>query len=128
MTNALHVMNDMAGSKKKIALLGYMPQLGDGEYAKQEYTRMGEKAIETRVDLLIVVGEDAKEIGKKAIELGMDPGKVYFTENGTEIHQIIHPHLNEEAIVLLKIPHRVMVQETFKELKEKLLFHEGGET
>lgn len=121
MANALEVMKEMAGSKKKIALLGHMPQLGEGEYAKQEYARMGQIVIETKVDFLIVVGDDAKEIGRKAIELGMDPSKVYFSETGTEIYQIVHPLLNEKAIVLLKIPHRVMVQDTFKELKDKMI-------
>jgi UDP-N-acetylmuramoyl-tripeptide--D-alanyl-D-alanine ligase len=121
MANALQVMKEVAGSKTKIALLGYMPQLGDGEYARQEYAKMGEKVIETQVDFLIVVGDEAKEIGRKALELGMDPSKVYFSNSGTEIYEILHPLLNEEAIVLLKIPHRVMVQDSFKELKAKII-------
>lgn len=121
MTSALQVMNETAGTKTKIALLGYMPQLGDGDYAKQEYAKMGERVIEAQVDLLIVVGDEAQEIGRKALELGMEPDKVYYSNSGTEIFNILQPHLNEESIVLLKIPHRVMVQDTFKELKAKII-------
>lgn len=121
MVSALQVMKEMAGSKRKIALFGYMPQLGNGTYAEQEYAKMGEKAMETQVDILIVVGDEAKEIGRRALELGMDPSKVYFSNTGTEIYQILLPYLNQDSILLLKIPHRVMVLDTFKELKEKII-------
>ncbi|MGG1679386.1 Mur ligase family protein [Neobacillus sp. NRS-1170] len=121
MVSALQVLKEMAGTKRKIALLGYMPQLGIGTYAEQEYAKMGEKAVETQVDILIVVGEEAKEIASRALELGMDPSKVYFCNTGTEIYQILLPYLNQDSILLLKIPHRVMVQDTFKELKEKII-------
>ncbi|WP_143415721.1 UDP-N-acetylmuramoyl-tripeptide--D-alanyl-D-alanine ligase [Geobacillus sp. E263] len=121
MANALQVMKEIAGSKTKIALLGYMPQLGDGEYARQEYAKMGEKVIETQVDFLIVVGDEAKEIGRKALELGMDPSNVYFCRSGTEIYQILKPFLNQDSVVLLKIPHRIMVQDSFQKLKQAIM-------
>lgn len=121
MASALQVMKEMAVSKRKIALLGFMPQLGDGEYAKQEYSKMGEKVVDVQVDLLILIGDEAKEIGRRAIELGMDSSKVFFTTTGTETYPILHPYLNPESIVLLKIPHRVMVEDTFKELKAKII-------
>lgn len=121
MASALQVMKERAGSKRKIALLGYMPQLGIETYAEQEYAKMGEKALETQVDILIVVGDEAKAIGRRALELGMDPSKVYFSNTGTEIYQILLPYLNQDSILLLKITHRVMVQDTFKELKKKII-------
>lgn len=121
MASALKVMKEMAGTKRKIALLGYMPQLGEGIFAEQEYSKIGEKAVEAQVDILIVVGEEAQGIGRKALEMGMDQSKVYFSNNPIEIYQILHPYLNQDSIILLKIPHRVMVLDTFKELKEKII-------
>ncbi|KJS14915.1 MAG: UDP-N-acetylmuramoyl-tripeptide--D-alanyl-D-alanine ligase [Peptococcaceae bacterium BRH_c4b] len=121
MSVALQVLNDIAGIKTRVAVLGYMPQLGDGVYAQREYARIGEKVVETQVDLLFIVSDQAKEIGKKTLELGMNPGKVYFCNNGTEIYPILKPVLNRDSVVLLKIPHRVMVQDSFKELKEKII-------
>lgn len=121
MATALQVLKDVSQGKTSIALLGYMPQLGDGQYANQEYAKMGEKAKETNVDLLIVVGDEAKEIGRRALELGMDKNKVHFCETGTEIYKILQPCLNEKAVILLKITHRVMVQPSFTELKNKLI-------
>ncbi|MFC7687583.1 UDP-N-acetylmuramoyl-tripeptide--D-alanyl-D-alanine ligase [Ureibacillus sp. GCM10028918] len=121
MASALKSMKEMAGTKRKIALLGYMPQLGDGLFAQQQYAKMGEKAVEAQVDILVVVGDEAQEIGRKALEMGMDQSKVYFSNNPKEIYQILHPYLNQDSIILLKIPHRVMVLDTFKELKEKII-------
>lgn len=121
MASALEVLQETSRSKTKIALLGYMPQLGDSQYATEQYAKMGEKAVETKIDHLFVVGEEALEIGKKALELGMDPNKVYFCNSGTEIYQILKPYLHQDATVLLKIPHRVMVEDSFKDLKRKII-------
>ena len=121
MASALEVLQETSNSKMKIALLGYMPQLGDSEYAEEQYARMGEKVVETQVNLLFVVGQEAIEIGRKALELSMDPSKVYFCNSGTEIYSFIKPYLNKKTTILLKIPHRVMVRESFKELKRNLI-------
>ncbi|MGG6471125.1 UDP-N-acetylmuramoyl-tripeptide--D-alanyl-D-alanine ligase, partial [Saccharococcus caldoxylosilyticus] len=121
MASALEVLQETSGSKTKIAILGYMPQLGESEFARQQYARIGEKVVGTQVDYLFVVGDEAREIGRKAIELGMDPSNVHFCSSGTEIYEILHPLLNEEAIVLFKIPQRVMFQNSFKELKAKII-------
>lgn len=121
MATALQVLKDVSQEKTSIALLGYMPQLGEGQYAKQEYAKLGEKAVETNVDLLIIAGDEAKEIGRRALELGMDKNKVHFCETGTEIYEILQPYLNEKAVLLLKITHRVMKKPSFTELKNKLI-------
>jgi UDP-N-acetylmuramoyl-tripeptide--D-alanyl-D-alanine ligase len=70
---------------------------------------------------LFVVGDEAREIGRKAIELGMDPSNVHFCSSGTEIYQILKPFLNQNSVVLLKIPHRVMVQDSFQKLKQAIM-------
>jgi UDP-N-acetylmuramyl pentapeptide synthase len=71
MAAALEVLKGVANGKTKIAILGYMPRLGSGDAAQKEYAKMGEKAVETNVDLLIVVGKEAREIGRRALEVGM---------------------------------------------------------
>ena len=121
MLSALELLQEISGPKMKIAILGYMPQLGNGEYAREQYARVGEKAVNSRVDLMCVVGDEAKEIGLKALELGMDPNKVFFTDDGTEVGRIIQPFLNEHSVVLLKLPHRVMVRDSFKTLKKTIM-------
>lgn len=121
MASSLEVLQEVSDSKTKIALLGYMPQLGESEYAKQQYAKIGEKVVETKVDLLFVVNDEAQEIGRKALELGMNPSKVYFCDTEAKIHKILKPYLNKDSIILLKIPHRVMVQDSFRKLKQKIM-------
>ncbi len=43
MATALGVLSDMSKEKQSIALLGYMPQLGEGPYAIKQYEDMGKK-------------------------------------------------------------------------------------
>jgi len=45
-----------------------MTLLGEGKYAEEQYDKIGEKIYEVDPDLLIVVGKEAENIGKKAIE------------------------------------------------------------
>ncbi|MFD2443900.1 UDP-N-acetylmuramoyl-tripeptide--D-alanyl-D-alanine ligase [Bacillus sp. CGMCC 1.16607] len=121
MATGLQVLKDVSRGKKSIALLGYMPQLGEGPYAEEQYAEMGKKAFETKIDLLIIVGEKAKEIGIAALRLGMNANKVHFCETGDEVFDILQPHLNEDSLIFLKVTHRVMKRPSFQELKRKLI-------
>jgi len=121
MEAALKVLKDISNSRITIALLGYMPRLGLSDYAIEQYASIGRKVVETGVDLLIVIGDEAKEIGRTALKLGMKKSNIYFSNNGTDIYEIIHPYLNENSIVLLKITHRQMLEPSFLKLKNNLL-------
>lgn len=101
---ALEVLRDVAGNRKKIAILGYMYNLGTSHYAMEQYAEMGKKAVEVGVDLLVVVGKIPMDIGRKALELGMDKDKVIFIPKGRYVRDFILPYLNENTIVLLKAP------------------------
>ncbi len=125
MAAALQVLKELSNGKKSIALLGYMPQLGEGLYASQQYEEMGKKAVETGVDLLVVVGEEAEEIGKAALKLGMDPDHVHFCQTGDEVYEVLHPYLNDKTIILLKITHRVMKKPTFQTLRKKIILEDN---
>ena len=121
MTSALQVLRNIGKGKKKIALLGYMPQLGDGPYANKIYEEMGETTYKAGVDLLIVVGEEARLIKEGALKAGMDPNKVSLCYTGNEVFEYIADQVNEESIILLKVTHRVMKQPSFEKLKRKLI-------
>jgi UDP-N-acetylmuramoyl-tripeptide--D-alanyl-D-alanine ligase len=51
----------------------------------------------------------------------MDPSKVFFSNDGNEIFQILQPYLKQDSTILIKIPHRVMIQDSFKELMTKII-------
>lgn len=124
MKTGLQVLRDVGKNKTKIALLGYMPQLGEGVYATEQYEEMGEKAKEMDIDLLVVIGEEAKDIGKGAEKAGMDVNKIHYCETGDEVYDVLTPHFHEHTVIFLKITHRVMKRPSFKRLKEKLILEE----
>lgn len=126
MESALNVLNKVAGIRTKVAILGSMPRLGEGIYAEEQYAKMGAAAVQHNTDVLIVVGDEAKEIGRKALALGMDSTKVFFTDNGTELMNILTPYLNENSILLLKVTYRVMVTSSFAKMKSDLIIDEKG--
>ncbi|QNF28918.1 Mur ligase family protein [Metabacillus elymi] len=124
MATGLQVLSDVSKDKKSIALLGYMPQLGKGPYAVEQYEEMGRKAVEANIDMLVVVGEKAKYIGLGAIKHGMDPNKIHYCETGYEVFDLIEPYLSVDTNILLKITYRVMKRESFKKLRKNLIQHD----
>lgn len=119
---ALQVLRDVSRRRRKIAVLSYIPQLGEGKWADKEYAKMGQRVVESGVDLLIVAGNEAREIGRRALEMGMDKSKVFFCNTGTEVYDVLRPYLKARAVILLKVTHRVMVKPSFAELKKKIIF------
>lgn len=102
MESALKVLKARANSRKTVAVLGYMPQLGDAGFI--EYSKTGEKVVETGVGTLIVIGDKAKEIGNTALQKGFDKNSVYFCQNATELYQVLYPFLDKDTLVLFKFP------------------------
>lgn len=101
MESALQVLKDVADNQKTIAVLGYMPQLGDN--AKDEYDKIAQRVVETNVDLLVVIGE-AERIGRRAIQGGMDKRRVRFCKTAKDVYYALNPIVNKQALVLFKFP------------------------
>nr|WP_295969691.1 Mur ligase family protein [uncultured Bacillus sp.] len=121
MRTGLQVLKESATGKTSIAILGYMPQLGENQFAIEEYRKIGELALQSGVDELIVVGIEAESIGKSALNLGMNPAKVFFCCNGTEIYERLKDKVNENTVIFLKVTYRVMKHPTFKAFKNYLI-------
>ncbi|MGO0062634.1 Mur ligase family protein [Brevibacillus fluminis] len=115
MAAALQVLKDAANGKKTIAVLGYMPQLGDN--AKNEYDKIADKVIATGVDMLVVIGE-AHRIGKRAIKLGMAKDRVKFCKTAKEVFYAMRPFLNAKPLILFKFPFKYRLSKipAFKKL------------
>ncbi|RDW20810.1 UDP-N-acetylmuramoyl-tripeptide--D-alanyl-D-alanine ligase [Oceanobacillus chungangensis] len=121
METGLKVLTALSKNKKSIALLGYMPQLGKGKYASEQYEKMGKKAAKANLDMLVIVGEKAREIGMSAINLGMAESKVYYCETGDEVFDVIRNHLSNDTNILMKITYRVMKRDSFQRLRKQLI-------
>ncbi|BAU27853.1 UDP-N-acetylmuramoyl-tripeptide--D-alanyl-D-alanine ligase [Aneurinibacillus soli] len=103
MTSSLKVLTDTAQKRQKIAVLGYMPQLGDN--AKDEYDNMAYHVKAAAVDHVIVIGE-ARLIGQKAEKLGVSKKRISYCETAEEVQQAVTPFLKKNSLVLLKFPYK----------------------
>ena len=77
MKAALSALSLIAGSHRRIAVLGDMKELGENTVAL--HRSVGAFAAEGGIDLLITVGELGAEIAKGAMEAGMSPDAIRIT-------------------------------------------------
>lgn len=87
-------------NKRKIAVLGDMLELG--EYSKKLHEKVGEEVYLNKIDLLICVGEESKNIAKKAEEKGMKKENIFQCKTNEEAILILQKELQREDAILLK--------------------------
>jgi UDP-N-acetylmuramoyl-tripeptide--D-alanyl-D-alanine ligase len=102
MESALSVLKDIANGRRKIAVFGLMPALGTGKYAQEQFAKMGRKVVEAGVDMLIIIGDIPKEIGRTAIRLGMDKNNVFYAKDQMDVDSYLRPYLDKNTIILFK--------------------------
>ena len=97
---ALHALAAMAGGKCRVAVLGYMAELGDHERAGHE--QVGRLAAELGVDRLVAVADDARPIldGANAVE-GWT-GEAIFAADQAAAIEIVRRDLAAGDVVLVK--------------------------
>lgn len=105
---ALQVLRDMAKGRKKIAVIGYMPLLG--EEGQEEYLKIGEKVVKAGVDLLVTLGEEPKAIGSRALELGMNNACIYSCTKVADVEKLLQSALDKNSLVLFKFPYRASLR------------------
>lgn len=117
---ALKVLKAMANSRKTIAVLGYMPQLGVTGY--DEYSKIGEKVIEAGIGVIITIGDEAKQIGIEALQNGFDKNNVYFCKNATDLYEVLNTLLDKDTLVLFKFPYKYRLSKdaSFKKFMKKI--------
>ena len=81
MKAAMETLAKMEG-KRKIAILGDMLELGD--FSKKLHDKVGIEVAKNKIDVLITVGEEAKQIASAAIRSEMNPNNVYMFEKNEE--------------------------------------------
>ncbi|RFU67288.1 UDP-N-acetylmuramoyl-tripeptide--D-alanyl-D-alanine ligase [Peribacillus saganii] len=100
LNSALQVLHSIGKGKKNVALLGDMMALG--EFADEVHRQVAELIIETKLDVLITIGEKAREIGKEAIRLNFG-GKVYMYDDSFEgVREMLEELLDQNTILLIK--------------------------
>ena len=114
MQAALKYLGDLKNGRR-IAVLGDMFELG--EYSKELHEKIGKEVVKNNIDILICLGDRAKDILKSAKEEGMDESKVYYFEDRDKLKDFIRNNWKKEDNILFKASNAMK----FFELAESLL-------
>ena len=86
-------------NKRKVAILGDMLELG--EFSKEMHTKVGEEVIKNKIDILITVGVEAKNIADEA-KKSKNNIKIYKCASNEEAIDIAKKELKKDDLVLVK--------------------------
>ena len=111
MKSALQYLNRTPGNRK-IAVLGDMLELGD--FSKKLHEGVGNAVIENKVDILITVGKEAKNIAKIAMKNNVETYE--YTDNNSAISKL-KEILEPEDSVLVKASNSM----NFKEIVSAIM-------
>lgn len=98
MESSLGTLQGLPG-KRKVAMLGDMLELG--EYSYREHQRIGEMAGKI-CDILVLVGDWAREMKKGAMNAGMDEENIFVFSNSQEASSEVEELLSPEDLILVK--------------------------
>ncbi len=103
-------------SKRHIAILGDMLEMGD--YAQKAHTQLGEKIAGMNVDMLLCVGNEAKNMCIGAKSMGMDAKKVYHFKDNKELTLCLKKLIEKGDAVLVKASRSMRFEQIAQALKE----------
>ena len=105
-------------ANRKIAILGDMLELG--EFSEKLHKAVGEEVAKNKIDILITVGTEAKNIAKEAENCGMKKDKIFeFNSNNDVVNFVINNRKDEDCI-LIKASNGMHFIEIVNELKKQL--------
>ena len=111
MKAALDCLSKIQG-ERRIAVLGDMGELG--EYSKELHEKVGKVVAEDKVDILITVGTEAKQIAETARQNGVE--KTYSFDELKDAIDKLKKILAVNDVVLVKASHYMNFEEIVKAL------------
>ena len=101
LTRALETIATAHGSARKVAVLGQMLELG--EHGRRLHEECGRAAAQAGLDVLIVVGgDDARELAASAVSNGMASGTVLHVASNKEAVEASLQRIRPGDLVLVK--------------------------
>ena len=100
-------------ANKKIAVLGDILELG--EFSTKMHKNVGNEVVNNNIDILITVGNEAKNIASQAKELGLN--NIYSYDNNEDAINTIKQIANSGDIILVKASNGMH----FDEIVEKII-------
>lgn len=116
MQAALEVLGEFhpVEGARRIAVLGHMAELG--KYAQDEHRQIGLRVAESGVDLLVTVGELARDIRRAAIEAGIPETQTYHVERSEEAGRWLDAQMKKGDIVLVKGSQSARMEKVVKDV------------
>ncbi|WHY85499.1 Mur ligase family protein [Neobacillus novalis] len=96
---ALKVLSEVGETKKRVAILGTITDLGSWGYAIHE--QAGEIICKIGVDILITIGYHASIMADQALESGLN-AQVYTFSNNPLAYDLLTKIVDENTIILIK--------------------------
>lgn len=98
---ALEVLGKMENKDaKKIVVLGNMLELGDTSI--EEHSRIGSFVAKSKFDMLLCVGDLAKNIYLGALKSKMDKDKAHFFKNQKDLSDFLKKQIAKNDLILVK--------------------------
>lgn len=121
----------LAAGAKHFAVLGDMLELGGlSERAHQE---VGETAADLKIEVLITVGEQARDIARGAIKRGLTEDRVFSFGGTEEAGKFLQSRIGQGDVILIKGSQGVRLEKIVKEIMadpqfaKELLVRQGRE-
>ena len=101
--------------KRKIAILGDMLELG--EFSKDLHCKVGEEVAKNKIDILITVGNESKNIAETAKKHGMNEENIFIFENNNQVINLINKIKKDDDCILIKASNGMHFIELVNNLK-----------
>lgn len=111
MKAAIEYLSAQTGNRK-IAILGDMLELG--KFSKELHEKVGKVVAENKIDKLITVGEQAKNIANIALKFGMEKSDVLVCEKNEEAIEFVKSIVEDNDIYLIKASNGMNFKQIFE--------------
>ncbi|MDD4333179.1 MAG: Mur ligase family protein [Patescibacteria group bacterium] len=99
---------------QKFAVLGDMLELGS--YSEEGHREVGRYAVESRINVLVTVGERARDIYRGAEEAGMSRDFIFQFSNSEEAGKFIEKRMKKNDLILVKGSQGMRMEKIVKEI------------
>jgi len=111
---SLEILSKLPCKERKWAVLGDMLALG--KFTDEEHQKIGKKVVDYKIDVLVVLGERAREIASIAEKNGMSKDKIFSFDHIDEAGLFIQNRMQQGDILLIKGSHAMHMEKIVKEI------------
>jgi UDP-N-acetylmuramoyl-tripeptide--D-alanyl-D-alanine ligase len=111
---AIEALVSVKDNGKTFAVLGDMLELGS--LSEDEHRKIGRFALKAGIDVLITVGERARDIARGARKVGMSQDSIFEFDTTDDAGRFVQRRMEEGDIVLVKGSQGIRMERVVKEI------------